>query len=293
MRAALLFSCALLLLPVTGVAAGAGPVELKMIRHEAREGDPGAELLYGLALLEGRYDLKPDARTAVSWLRRSAQGGNSYAQLILGNCYAEGKGVKADPRQAVHWWRKAAQAGNSEAQSRLGKAYLEGTGVAHNDKRAIKWLEQAAENGNPHAQYLIGKMYHEGYIVVQDQTLAKDWLSRAAANGHTGAINLLALINTFVKSTTMVSRASYADLKEKAERGDPKAQYELGLRYKSGALDVTADPVKAMYWLTRAAENGNLLAMKVLADIYAEGLPGIKKDARKSAYWREKSAGKR
>ena len=292
MRQALLLAVSLLFLPLAGWAATSDRTELKMIMHEAEGNDPGAQLLYGLALLEGRYGLQPDAGAAVSWLQRSADGGNAYAELILGNCYAEGRGVAKDAAQAVRWWRKAAQAGNTEAQYRLGRAYLEGFGVAHDDARAIQWLRQAAENGNPHAQYLIGKMYHEGYIVAQDQTLARDWLSRAAAHGHTEAINLLALINTLVKTTTMVSRSAYTDLLEKAQAGDPQAQYELGLRYRSGALEDRVDPDKAMYWLRRAADNGNLLAMKTLAEIYAEGWMNVKKDAAKAAYWREKSAGR-
>ena len=106
------------------------------------------------------------------------------------------------------------------------------------------------------------------------------------------AINLLALINTLVKTTTMVSRSAYTDLLEKAQAGDPQAQYELGLRYRSGALEDRVDPDKAMYWLRRAADNGNLLAMKTLAEIYAEGWMNVKKDAARAAYWREKSAGR-
>ncbi|RMD70057.1 MAG: sel1 repeat family protein [Gammaproteobacteria bacterium] len=278
--------------PLGGWASDTQSIELKMIAQEAQNGDPGAELLYGLAFLEGRYGLKVDARKAVQWLERSAKDGNSYAQLVLGNCYAEGKGVKADPAEAVKWWRKAAEAGNSEAQYRLGKAYLDGFGVAKDDQRAVEWLKRAAANGNPRAEYLIGKMYHEGYILVQDQTLAKDWLSRAASHGYQNAINLLEVINVLLKSTTLESQASYAALKEKAEQGDPHAQYELALRYETGAFDVNADPAKALYWLTQAAKNGNLLAMKHLADVYEKGLLGVKKDPQKAAYWRKKSMGK-
>jgi len=134
-------------------------------------------------------------------------------------------------------------------------------------------------------------MYHEGYVVVQDQTLAKDWLSRAAANGHGDAINLLGFINTLLKTTMLVSQESYANLKERADLGDPHAQYELGLRYQTGAMDVQADPGKALLWLSKAADNGNLLAMQTLAKVYANGLLGMDKDPAKAAYWHEKMQG--
>jgi len=155
----------------------------------------------------------------------------------------------------------------------------------------MKWLKQAADHGNADAQFLIGKLYHEGYVVAQDQQLARDWLGRAAASGHTEAINLLALIDTFLKATTLTAQESYSALKDRAEQGDPHAQYELGLRYENGAYDVTADPEKALAWFRRAARNGNLLAMKKLGEIYAQGLLGVAKDPEKSRYWQQRSVG--
>ncbi len=267
--------------------------ELRMIADEARHGDPNAELLYGLALLEGRYGLKPDPKAGIRWLRRSAQGGNPYAALKLGNAYAAGTGVEKDDKQAVLWWRRAAEGGNVEAKYRLGKAYLEGKGVPQDDHQAADWLEQAANEGNADAQYLLGKMYHEGYAVVQDQTLARDWLGKAAAQGHSEAVNLLALINMLVKTITPVSQESYSALLERARQGDPHAQYELGLRYETGAADVNRDPAKALEWLTRAARNGNLLAMRRLAKIYANGELGVPRDPAKAEYWRRRARGKR
>ncbi len=282
-----------LLIVVLGWAGGsAGQSEPEMIKQEAQEGMPSAELLYGLSLLEGRYGLQVDVPQGILWLRRAAEQGNSFAALTLGNRYAQGNGVDKDPAQAVTWWRKAAQADNGEAQYHLGKAYLEGNGVSQDDVKAVHWLKQSANQGNAEAQYLLGKMYHEGYSVVQDQTLARDWLSRAAAAGHDEAVNLLALVNTIVKSTTMVSQESYEALSDKAEHGDPHAQYELGLRYENGALDVNKDPAKALRWLTKAAENGNLLAMHKLSRVYAKGSLGVDQDSAKAAYWREKAKGR-
>lgn len=282
-----------LLVAVLGWAGGsAGQWVPGLLEQEARAGEPGAELLYGLALLEGHYGLPVDVKQGMLWVRRAAEHGNAFAALVLGNRYAQGNGVDKDAVQAVAWWRKAAQAGNAEAQYHLGKAFLEGDGVPRDDGKAAGWLEQAANNGDAEAQYLLGKMYHEGYRVVQDQTLARDWLSRAAAAGHVEATNLLALVNTLVKSSTMVSRESYEVLEDKAEHGDPHAQYELGLRYENGALDVNKNPAKALHWLTEAAENGNLLAMHKLSRVYAAGSLGVKKDAEKAAYWRQKAAGR-
>lgn len=292
MRRSLFVAAPLVLVVAAGWAGGSvGQSEQQMIAEEAQSGDPGAELLYGLALMEGRYGLKPDVQAGVSWIRRAAEGGNPYAALKLANAYAEGVGVAPDAAKAVAWWKRAAQAGNVEAKYRLGKAYLEGKEAPQDDAKAAAWLKQAADEGNADAQYLLGRMYHEGYAVVQDQTLARDWLAKAAAQGHSKAVNLLALINVLLKTVTPVSQETYQALLERAQQGDPHAQYELGLRYENGATDVNRDPAKAMEWLSKAADNGNLLAMHKLARVYARGELGVARDATKAEYWRRRAAG--
>jgi len=266
------------------------PVALRMLAHEDRDNDADTQLLYGLAYLEGRDGLKPDAEKAAYWLRRSARIGNAYAQLVLGKCYAAGKGVAKDADHAVKWWRKSAQDGNAQAQYLLGKAYLEGQGVAKDPDRAIGWLTKAAEQNNTDAQYLLGKMYFEGYAVERDKTVAQNWLSRAAKQGKTDAINLLAIIRDTVSFATKIYQESAEVLIERAKNGDPQAQYELGLRYESGAWDVNQDNAKALLWLTRAAKNGNRIAMAALADIYRHGNLGVPVDTVRADAWEQKAA---
>ncbi len=64
-RSLALVSVPLLLAVIGWTGHSNGQSELEMIRSEANSGDAGAELLYGLALLEGRYGLKPDQREAM------------------------------------------------------------------------------------------------------------------------------------------------------------------------------------------------------------------------------------
>ncbi len=267
------------------------PMELKMIAHEALDGDAGAQLLYGLAYLDGRDGLKPNAEKAVYWLRRSARIGNAYAQLTLGNCYAEGKGVEKNPEQAVKWWRKAAGKENAKAQYLLGKAYLEGIGATKDPKQALHWTTLAAEQGNKDAQYLLGKMYYEGQDVPYQKEAAKSWLSRAAEQAHSEAINLLAIIDGMLEGSTKTYQQSAEVLIDKAKKGDPQAEYELGLRYESGAWDVNKDNKKALRWITKAANAGNRLAMKTLANIYQHGDLGLHADPEQAAQWEKRASG--
>jgi len=265
------------------------PVALQMLADEASSGDPSAQLLYGLAFLKGQDGLSPNARKGVHWLRRAGRADNAYAQLLLGNCYADGTGVDKDPAQAVRWWRQATGQDNAQAQYLLGKALLEGQGVGKDPGQAIEWLTKSADQGDKDAQYLIGKMYHDGYAVAQDSKIARDWLSRAAEQGHSDAINLLAGIKEALDLTTMGYQQSLDVLQPLAEQGDPQAGYELGLRYESGAWDVEQDNGKALEWITRSAQAGNHVAMKTLADIYRHGDLGLKPDPEQAQAWDAKA----
>ena len=186
-------------------------------------------------------------------------------------------------------WRRAAEAGNAKAQYHLGKAYLEGRGIGRDPAKALHWLTHAANQGETKAQFLIGRMYYEGYAVAQDRALARDWLDRAAAQGDSDAINLLRALRNVVDTTTMIYHQSAEVLSAKARAGDPQAQYELGLRYESGAWDVTRDEKRALMWLTRAAENGNHHAMATLAHIYGQGQLGLAPDLERAAYWQRRA----
>lgn len=270
---------------LVSAAMDANQLELYMIAHQARAGDSAAQLLYGLACQEGRYGLKPDYKRAEKWLLLAASNKNPYAEMVQGSCYAKGQGVLKDPKQAVKWWRDAALDGNVQAEYLLGKAYKDGYGLKKDPEQAMHWLHLASDHGSKDAQSLITQMYHEGYKVAQDQQLARGWLGRAAANDDDGIIDPLSVINTLLKYTTMVYQQSAEVLKEKAKRGDPLIQYELGLRYKTGAWAVKKNEKLAFYWLNRAAHNGNRLAMRALQHAYEFGKLGLKKDPLQARYW--------
>jgi TPR repeat protein len=53
-------------------------------------------------------------------------------------------------------------------------------------------------------------------------------------------------------------------LMERAQQGDPVAEYQLAMRYRDGAYDVNRDPEKSMSWLLRSAADGNQVARQDL-----------------------------
>ncbi|MHB8534733.1 MAG: tetratricopeptide repeat protein, partial [Sulfuricaulis sp.] len=139
------------------------------------------------------------------------------------------------------------------------------------------------------AQYLLGRMYQRGHGVPQDLERGKHWLARAAAQGNSDAIKLLHFFADVGEDTMGVYESSREQLKKRAAEGDVEAQYQLALRYETGAWDVRKNPAKAIEWFNKAAASGYKPAMRSLADIYEKGLLGVKPDPKLTAQWRERA----
>lgn len=71
--------------------------------------------------------------------------------------------------------------------------------------------------------------------------------------------------NKFVKDNTIITQ-----LRQKARAGDIAAQFELGVRFKSGH-GVAINDREAVYWLRKAARRGTAKAQCVLSYMYAHG----------------------
>ena len=85
-----------------------------------------------------------DDAEAVAWYRRSAEQGETEAQLNLGWMYAKGRGVPQDDAEAAAWYRRSAEQGNAGAQFGLGLMYDQGRGVPRDYVDAHTWLNLAA-----------------------------------------------------------------------------------------------------------------------------------------------------
>lgn len=80
------------------------------------------------------------------------------------------------------------------------------------------------------------------------------------------------LAAAFLAVTLTIGAAHATDvdaLKERAEKGDAQAQYELGMLYKNGQEGLKADTQAAIDWLAQSAKNGLEKADKAINDIYA------------------------
>jgi len=221
--------------------------DLAQIQQQAASGEPKAELELGIDYQEGLLGLNRDPSKADEWLTKAAEGGDSEAAALLGDAYSEGSGVPRDLAAAEHWWQEAAKKGNVHAEAELGMALEQNAATLDRKYEGQRLVDEATGQEEPG---------------MPTPTLA-------------------------TAESITVGGQTLASLSERARAGDSVAEYQLALRYRSGAYDVNRDPQKALFWLRRSAEHGNPVAMGTLATAYEKGQLGLTADAAQAQLWRE------
>ncbi len=116
-------------------------------------------------------------------LKRHAIANDAEAQLELGDCYYNGRGVNQDYTEAVKWYQTAAEQGHAKAQFYLGVCYDNGEGVRQDYEEAVKWYRKAAEQGDASDQYNLGVCYEQGLGIPQSRNDAIKWYKKVAKQG--------------------------------------------------------------------------------------------------------------
>src|SRR5467141_3205298 len=84
-------------------------------------------------------------------------------------------------------------------------------------------------------------------------------------------------------------RKVLAEIRAGADKGDAKAQYELGRAFFSGTLGVAKDEAEAVKWFRKAAEQNDARAQAALGVRYAKG-QGVAKNKAEAVKWYRKAA---
>ena len=123
---------------------------------------------------------------------------------------------------------------------------------------------------------------HIQYREAGDETEAHKWLCKAADLGHCDALTKLSAYADGENRLALVLKA--------AELGCDQAQYDLGLWYLHymNTGYVQKDYVQAAFWLTKAAERGNMDAQLKLGKMYLEG-QGVPQNNDVAVAWIHKS----
>lgn len=230
------------------------------LRKAAEKGYPEAQFQ-----LAGIFMDKKDNEQVIYWLRQAAENGYGNAQGLLAHCYKTPEfGLNKDLEQAAYWYHQAIESGvdNEGVQFYIGCNYLVGeSGFEQDYKKAEYWFKLSADQGNVLAQYNLARMYFNGEGVPQDKEKGMFYLKQAAEQGDKNAQFSMGLfyhkMNRYDEAFHWYSLAD--------EQGHAGAQTGLGLCYSTGD-GTKRDKKKAIYWMQKAAEQGDEWAIKWLQE---------------------------
>lgn len=161
------------------------------------------------------------------------------------------------PDEAMSACAKAvdAEPQNARLMYQYGRA-LQAKGGNASLQSAVKWYDKAARLGHVGAQWNLGATYLAGMGVKRDVNTGLQWMERAAEDGFT------------------------------------YGQYLLGTIYSNGHAGGTylaVDPDKEFYWISKAAQRGNIAAQVWLGWMYVRGR-AVAVDRAKAVEWFERAA---
>ena len=142
-----------------------------------------------------------DRLKAIEWFEKSAQKGNKYAMLSLGNIYYYGNGTEVNYFKAFEYFKASADKKCEHSYYRLGYMFRKGMGCAKNTKESDVWFSKMIKfySGDKELQndlncYRLGQLYEKGWGTSADYEIAKEYYLKASEGKNSNAEFALARI---------------------------------------------------------------------------------------------------
>lgn len=228
---------------------------------------------------------------------------NPDEQYCLGLAYwFQPSPLLRDPARAAEWYEAAAAQDHTGAMVALGYQFEKGQGVEANVGKAFDLYQRAAERGSSDAMLNVFRLYTIGKGVKADSEQARKWLEKAAAAGSVDAKKELAAMarGNYKRPGQDLENAAFAAYGKKdyatslrlyrqaSDLGNMDAMVVLGQHYAQG-LGVTKDPKEAARFYRVAAEKGNPAGQAQLGFAYETG-DGVPENWDEMRNWCGKSA---
>lgn len=256
------------------------------------------------SVAESTSDSMDHARSAVSlgdfsraaqFYQKAADAGNSSAMILLGDLYANGRGVKADYSQSIKLYQSAQKAGESAAAGRLAFMTVQGWGVPKNLSKGAEMLQASASKGDAFAR---GKL---GMLILRGSVESQLWVCGPVAqacvperiiplfqggmkDGDPESMYQLGELYRAGRGVPLDSQQAVRLFKTAADLGEPRGQHALGMMYLAGGEGVQQEPEKGLIWVRSAASQGLAEAQNALGVIYVEG-KAIPPNTKEAVNW--------
>lgn len=221
---------------------------------------------------------------AIKWLKKLACRGRlpyDEAQFMLAEFYGKGAyGLRVDHAKAFALYFSASKQNHPPSAYRVAVCYEMGAGVKKDEARAAQFYRKAAASGDPLAMHKYALMLLYGHLgTKRNLKEGISWLKRAAAvaSGECPQ-SLMDLARLYEKDSgcpMVIPDEGYAlELYRKAANlGHAPAQYRLGTCYEFELLGCAAEPLTALSWYAKAADQGLPDAELALSHWYLTGTP--------------------
>lgn len=261
--------------PIEGTNLG---IRVRRVVSKAKAGDPEAQLILGQLYLQGR-GVRRNVRAGVKYLTSSAEQGNTLAQVVLSGYY---RGAGKDPAKAHSYTEQAAAAGNADAQMQLGFDYHNGYAVERDDREAEAWLKKASDQGNYEAMAYLGNLHLTSPDPqVSDPDRGMSELSSASERGNGRASFFLGMMYGGYGHVPENRFMAYRMISRSADQGDPDGLLYYGMMCMEGTPYVEQDRARAFEYYQRAADAGCRDACTYIGTSYLFGL-GVDTDNDKA-----------
>lgn len=132
------------------------PAQLQVLKEAALAGEITSKLMYGLALVQGKFAAQ-DTPQGLGFIRAAAEGGHPEAMFFMAVYQLDQ--VEHTPENleiARILLEKAAFTGHAKSQVELAKSYLAGNFWKASDEQALMWLRFAVKENQTAAFLLLG-----------------------------------------------------------------------------------------------------------------------------------------
>ena len=215
---------------------------------------------YGKALLLGE-NITQDIPKAMDCLEKAVRLGNLNAKRFLALEYISGEHIEQDIDKGIEMLTECAVGGDTLSCFLLGKIYFKGEFVNRDLSKAEKYLLMADKDSG-HACYYLGKLYQEEEKYDLDKSV--EWLEKAVTYDDISANASYSLAKILLEDNKYHNSERAVKLLVSAADENNWASFLLGRLYLFGTEDIEKDKEKAMEWLNRSADAGNVYAQNFL-----------------------------
>jgi uncharacterized protein len=277
----------------------------KGLERTTRAGDAMAARYLAIMHRAGQ-GVKQSNRQAATYFRRAADAGDLLSQINLAELYESGRGIRRNYPAAADWYRRAANQGSAVAMTGLAGLREKGLDSTADLAEAAVWYRRAAELGERTAQARVAELYAEGRGVERNPIEALIWAEEAAADNTdartlrdrlTGQMPAAAQAEAWFRLAMMQSAGVpachgqdtiLASFRRAADAGNVEAMRRLALCYLDGKEGVARDWTAAAGWLRKAAEAGSIKSGLGYAAMLFAG-EGVARDPAAALPWAKRA----